>query len=134
MLWQVGSLGKDYLEWVHSPVDKHVRLFESNFLEYFADNYWWYIPLIWLPVTGLFMSIAISHMKADPDLHYLPLFFGGFTMTFHHIPFAFVAGLLCWTLAEYTLHRWLFHLAPPDDSPALITLHFLLHGQHHKVC
>lgn len=45
-----------------------------------------------------------------------------------------VLGLLLWPLIEYTIHRWLFHLQPPDNSPLLITLHFGIHGLHHKVC
>lgn len=44
-----------------------------------------------------------------------------------------VLGLLLWPLIEYTIHRWLFHLQPPDNSPLLITLHFGIHGLHHKV-
>ncbi|KAF0766678.1 fatty acid 2-hydroxylase [Aphis craccivora] len=45
-----------------------------------------------------------------------------------------ILGLLLWPLIEYTIHRWLFHLQPPDNSPLLITLHFGIHGLHHKVC
>lgn len=44
-----------------------------------------------------------------------------------------VLGLLLWPLIEYTIHRWLFHLQPPDNWPILITLHFGIHGLHHKV-
>jgi len=38
-----------------------------------------------------------------------------------------------WTFVEYAVHRWLFHLKPPANSRLLITMHFLFHGQHHKV-
>jgi len=50
------------------------------------------------------------------------------------LPFLFIAGSFGWTFTEYALHRWLFHRDPPTTSYFLITLHFLLHGQHHKVC
>ena len=49
------------------------------------------------------------------------------------MPFLFVVGIFGWTFTEYALHRWLFHRDPPTSSYFLITLHFLLHGQHHKV-
>jgi len=41
-------------------------------------------------------------------------------------------GLFIWTLVEYILHRFLFHLDKflPNNRVAL-TLHFLLHGIHH---
>ena len=45
----------------------------------------------------------------------------------------FMTGTFAWTFVEYCLHRCVFHHSPPDDSPFLITVHFLLHGQHHKV-
>jgi len=40
-----------------------------------------------------------------------------------------VAGYLFWTLAEYWLHRGLFHLEPADGLGA--RLHWLIHGVHH---
>lgn len=48
-------------------------------------------------------------------------------------PGLFVMGVLLWSLLEYLIHRFLFHMKPPRDSHYLIMLHFVLHGQHHKV-
>lgn len=45
----------------------------------------------------------------------------------------FVLGMLIWTLVEYLIHRFLFHMKPPSNSHYLIMLHFVMHGQHHKV-
>lgn len=45
----------------------------------------------------------------------------------------FVLGMLIWTLVEYVIHRFLFHMKPPSNSHYLIMLHFVMHGQHHKV-
>ena len=44
----------------------------------------------------------------------------------------FVIGMLSWSLAEYLLHGHVFHFVPNPDSPQSVTLHFFLHGQHHK--
>lgn len=48
-------------------------------------------------------------------------------------PGLFVLGMLFWSLVEYLIHRFLFHMKPPSKSYYLITLHFIMHGQHHKV-
>jgi sterol desaturase/sphingolipid hydroxylase (fatty acid hydroxylase superfamily) len=38
-------------------------------------------------------------------------------------------GVLVWTFAEYTLHRWLFHFSGP--RPWQRRMFFVLHGVHH---
>lgn len=48
-------------------------------------------------------------------------------------PGLFLLGLFVWSLLEYLIHRFLFHMKPPSDSAYLIMLHFAMHGQHHKV-
>jgi len=44
----------------------------------------------------------------------------------------FFIGNVIWTILEYTLHRFLFHVDHylPDANWAML-LHFLLHGVHH---
>ncbi|APR78316.1 Fatty acid hydroxylase [Minicystis rosea] len=41
----------------------------------------------------------------------------------------FLLGLLVWTFAEYTLHRWVFHFSGP--RPWQRRMFFVLHGVHH---
>ena len=41
----------------------------------------------------------------------------------------FAAGLLLWTLFEYAMHRYLFHLEV--EWPAVKWIVFLIHGNHH---
>ena len=44
----------------------------------------------------------------------------------------FLFGNLIWTVLEYGLHRFLFHIDDLlPDHPVFLTLHFLLHGIHH---
>ncbi|MEQ2208583.1 hypothetical protein XENOCAPTIV_007513 [Xenoophorus captivus] len=47
-------------------------------------------------------------------------------------PVLFMMGWFLWTFIEYCIHRFVFHMKPPAHNYYLITLHFLLHGQHHK--
>lgn len=51
----------------------------------------------------------------------------------YSFPFIFLLGMFLWTFLEYCIHRFVFHMHPPANNYYLITLHFLLHGQHHKV-
>lgn len=41
----------------------------------------------------------------------------------------FLLGVLVWTFAEYTLHRWVFHFVGP--RPWQRRMFFVLHGVHH---
>lgn len=44
----------------------------------------------------------------------------------------FLLGIFIWTILEYTLHRFLFHVDNYlPDRPFFLMLHFLLHGIHH---
>ena len=43
----------------------------------------------------------------------------------------FVLGLLAWTLIEYLLHRYVFHIAP-DASYESKLKQFMVHGYHHE--
>lgn len=41
----------------------------------------------------------------------------------------FLLGLLFWTLAEYILHRYVFHWV--SDNKFMQRFHFIMHGSHH---
>lgn len=46
---------------------------------------------------------------------------------------SFFGGISLWTIAEYALHRWVFHLNTTGANVVTCTFHFLIHGLHHKV-
>ncbi len=89
------------------------RMFESDFLDAFTRIPWWVVPLIFAPiVTGLiYVAMAVQ----------------GVALAFVAVQFA--AGFVVWTLAEYWLHRTLFHWTP--DTWWGAKFHFILHGVHH---
>jgi sterol desaturase/sphingolipid hydroxylase (fatty acid hydroxylase superfamily) len=104
----------------HLPIDTQrdaepIRLFKSDFLEFFTHISPVTIILLWLPIAVLLMVYAVT--KAP-----------GATFPFT-IPLGFLAGLFLWTFAEYTLHRFLFHHKP--TSPRQERIFFLFHGIHH---
>lgn len=115
LVFQVGHLGEAYEEWVHQPIISREgpRFFESDFLELFTRTVWWVVPVIWLPVACYCASISVRMGLTHP-----------------HVALMVVLGIFIWTLLEYTLHRFLFHIR--TESYWGNTLHYLLHGCHHK--
>ena len=95
---------------------KGFQVMSNNFLEkWFATSHWampgvWFIPVI---VACLYSALVT---KALPVVSVAGLF---------------VAGTLGWTLVEYVLHRWFFHL-PPGTHPARRYILFIAHGYHHE--
>jgi sterol desaturase/sphingolipid hydroxylase (fatty acid hydroxylase superfamily) len=104
----------------HLPVDKSkdpvsIRLFQSDFLEFFTHISPLTITVFWVPIVILLLFLAA---RAAPA--------GAFPW---HIPAAFITGLFLWTLGEYTLHRFLFHHQAKTEKAQ--RLFFLFHGVHH---
>lgn len=124
MLWQVGNLGLSYHDWVDVPVDKPLRLFKSDICEFFSNTPWYIVPLVWIPVTIMFLFKSFIELQNEE----LP-----FGSVYTYMVAMVTLGIFAWTFLEYSLHRWVFHANPPHDSYFFITMHFLFHGQHHKV-
>jgi 4-hydroxysphinganine ceramide fatty acyl 2-hydroxylase len=93
----MGGFSKDfYLDQVHRP--RHYRGGESaplfgNFLEPLSKTAWWVVPLIWVPCVAYGLYIASPGFSS---LREEAAWFG--------------FGLFLWTLIEYIMHRFLFHL------------------------
>jgi dihydroceramide fatty acyl 2-hydroxylase len=88
-------------------------MFENPLLERLSRVHPAVPPLLYLPVTVFLLARAISH----EDLAPLP------------VAGVFLGGLAFWSLAEYLLHRFVFHLEP--DNRLGRRLHFIIHGVHH---
>lgn len=102
----------------HPPIDHSdtpLRLFQSNFLEYFTHISPWTVVIVWVPVVLYFLIRPIVEPVPGTSWSYIPL--------------GYVGGLFLWTLAEYTLHRFVFHFRPRSERQKRIT--FLFHGVHH---
>ncbi|KNC98077.1 fatty acid alpha-hydroxylase [Spizellomyces punctatus DAOM BR117] len=105
-----------YMKQVHIPrhVNYSAPIFGHPALEMFTKTPWWVVPLVWTPLWATCVYYAIGAVSLAGTLMLAPI------------------GLLIWTIIEYTLHRFLFHVDDilPDNRYAL-TAHFLLHGIHH---
>lgn len=116
----------EYMAWVHEAYyfdgsvndQRDARLFQWDWMEPLSKTVWYVIPLVWLPVAALMWLPYI--LSPAFDLAHAAVIFG--------------TGLVAWTLVEYAIHRFIFHLDDyvPDTGVALV-IHFLLHGIHHKV-
>lgn len=100
----------------HLPIDKSkdpvsIRLFQSDFLEFFTHISPVAIVALWGPLTVLLLFISAQ------------------TTTLGVLVAAFLLGFFLWTLTEYTLHRFLFHYQARSERAKRIF--FLFHGVHH---
>lgn len=105
-----------YLDQVHRPrhYGKGSAPLFGNFLEPISLTPWWVIPMVWLPPNLYIFYIGFVNQSPITALS------------------LWVMGLFVWTLVEYCLHRFLFHLDYfLPNHPYAFTVHFLLHGVHH---
>ncbi|XP_026535925.1 fatty acid 2-hydroxylase [Notechis scutatus] len=133
MLWQVGHLREKYDEWVHQPVDRPIRLFHSDLVEFFSRTTWYTVCIFWLPVV-FFLGWHCYTTLAQGKTQLFSSFTSAYAIPVHKncFPLLFALGIFIWSLLEYLIHRFIFHMNPPASNYYLITLHFLMHGQHHK--
>ena len=93
-----------YLKQVHQPrhLSYSARLFENDILEMLTKTPWYVIPIIWLPFSLYNLYIASE----------------GLQVTSTGVWFAI--GMAIWSVLEYMLHRFLFHLDSylPDNQYA----------------
>ena len=87
-------------------------LFESRFLDFFSRVHPAIPAVLYLPVIVVCIALGIQNGTSVAATVGL-----------------FAAGLLIWTLAEYWLHRLVFHWEP--DHPLGRRFHFIMHGVHH---
>ena len=102
-----------HLPTTHSEVP--IRLFKSDYLEFFTHIHPAVVVILWLPVAIYFMTRAVLSRAEGVSGIYLPT--------------GFLFGVILWTFTEYTLHRFVFHYEP--HSPRQERIIFLFHGIHH---
>ncbi|KAF5345306.1 hypothetical protein D9758_008456 [Tetrapyrgos nigripes] len=129
-----------YLRQIHQPrhLSESARLFGNDFLEMATRTKWFVVPMFWLPIAiYLYLRAVIQFttplppFTSDPTLP-LSALSQISSDAIAKTTLCFFLGNIIWTILEYTLHRFLFHIDNYlPDTPAFLTLHFLLHGVHH---
>ena len=96
------------------PVYRHseARMFDSDFLEAFTRVHPAVPGVLFVPVTLYFAWQGVWQV--------------------HSVLWTllFTFGLYFWTLTEYSLHRWVFHI--PVRGPITRWMNFTFHGVHHQ--
>jgi len=89
------------------------RMFKSDFMELFSRVHWT-VPLwIFIPVISALLYFGYSSYQKSPA----------------HSAVLAVLGIFIWTLAEYMLHRFIFHFQPKSAWGK--NMHWMFHGVHH---
>ena len=96
-----------------SAKNESPRMFKNDFLDFFSRVHPAIVPAIFIPLILYFAYQALFS-------------FGITTLSFIGLAFA---GLLSWTLFEYLLHRYVFHLKLTSKIGK--RFHFIAHGIHH---
>ena len=129
-----------YLKQVHQPRHLHesARLFGPTILEMCTRTEWYIVPLFWGPITAYLFLRSLFQFTGPlpPFLHNPSLPLSHLTQvpldSWAKLLSCFFFGNLMWTLLEYLLHRFLFHVDEMlPDRPVFLVLHFLTHGIHH---
>ncbi len=93
--------------------DKPVRLFKSNFMESLTHVHPVVPLLFWSPVVVFLLWRALN-------VHNLPVL---------QVAALVLPSLVIWTLAEYLLHRFVFHFTATGTAGKWVV--YLFHGVHH---
>jgi len=117
---QVGLLGSHYNSWLRHPVTSQMLVFPQPIIESLSHTRWQAVALVWLTVAAYLIYTGYSIIQLTIHIKLLLLCV------------LVCVGMCAWTLLEYIIHRCIFH-SSPGSSPLLISLHFILHGIHHKV-
>lgn len=89
------------------------RLFDNPFLELLTKAHPLVIWGMYLPVIGYMMYHSVYQLEH----------------TWGKAALVFLSGILFWTLFEYIMHRFLFHIVPRSERMKKIA--YVMHGNHH---
>jgi sterol desaturase/sphingolipid hydroxylase (fatty acid hydroxylase superfamily) len=95
--------------------EEPIRLFKSDYLEFFTHIHPAVVLLLFVPVVAFFLVRAFAEHAGGHVGQVIGIY---------------AAGIGVWTLSEYLLHRYLFHYEP--THPTLKWVWYLIHGVHHE--
>ena len=133
----LGLNKQQYLEFVHQPLHlDNVMLFKWKFFEFFTRNKWWYIPLVWVPISFAVLAFGIVTNFGSEDTNRFDKYIYVESPSFNVLGplLGFLWGMFMWTFIEYMLHRYLFHMSETLlNFKAFRYIHFMVHGIHHII-
>jgi len=126
---------KQYMHMIHNPIHlPYCRLFDSDLFEASSRNPWYRILMLWIPVACYLMYQGLTYDYPEHSGFDKYLFTGSPDFSLLAVALIFFSGVFVWTLAEYGLHRGIFHFDEPlPDNKWALWLHFIIHGIHHTI-
>lgn len=91
-----------------------IRMFKSDFLERLSHVHPATPFVIYIPV--ILLSLYYGHTELKLQMQ--------------SISISFFTGMVLWTLAEYLIHRFIFHIPPKNRF--FKSVYFYTHGIHHE--
>ncbi|MBL7702262.1 MAG: sterol desaturase family protein [Ferruginibacter sp.] len=90
------------------------RLFKNQYLEYLTKTH----PLV---IWGMYLPLIV-----------FMLYFTASKLSFTGLQtgLTFLGGMICWSLFEYTIHRFVFHFFAESERARKIV--YVIHGNHHE--
>lgn len=90
------------------------QLFQNELLETMTKTHPVVIYSLYLPVIIALLYYGVAYKGLSTGLTVM----------------VFIAGALGWSLFEYVMHRWLFHMIA--ESPRAMKIIYTMHGVHHE--
>ena len=88
-------------------------LYKNKFIELISKAPFGVPHILWVVIAGIFIWYAIAKTE----------------ISLVNIILICIAGALTWTLAEYVIHRFLYHTE--TNSESLLDFQMSMHGNHH---
>ena len=96
--------------------EKPIRLFKSDFLEFFSHISPTVVLLIFVPITLGYLGFGVYRVWKAETMYYA-------------VPVGIAVGWFIWTFVEYFMHRFIFHYHPKTER--IKKFFFTFHGVHH---
>src|SRR5439155_8033893 len=90
-----------------------VRMFESDFMEFFSRVHPITPLVLYLPVVGAMLYVSVWQRQ----------------LSLVAVVALFLLGILLWTLLEYLIHRYIFHYKPKTRVGKHLL--YIIHVVHH---
>jgi len=90
------------------------RLFKNQYLEYLTKTHPLVIWGMYTPIIGFMLYFSTSKLS----------------FTILQTSLIFLAGMIFWSLFEYTIHRFVFHFFAESERAKKIV--YVIHGNHHE--
>lgn len=135
---QIWKLNHDqFIKVINSPVTVpfYVPLLDTKILDSLSNTPWYFIPIIWLPIAfyNIYLGLTTG-LGENSSLTDSLVYLYSSQFSFLVLALVFFFAFICWSISEYSLHRFVFHMEKwMPDFAFFRYLAFSIHGIHHAL-